>query len=278
MLARLIYSIGLIICFLFISGCCPPPSSPPIVNQPVYTLEPSSPGYIYCRTIPVGSFDQVVFHGNIIGTVNGHAPSTELRLIGDTPNAYATVSACTKNGVLYVQYATETNKPIKVELDLANPVHKILVSGNARMTFKNVGDAGVNIYLAGNSQTMMTGNILVQSLNVSDNAVLHAYWLNTRNLQISASGLSNIFIAGLVSNLDLYASDSANIDARYLRVDNAFLILKDNADVGVNIKRAQSSMVAPSATLYYYRDPHFRADYLYGNGADLRMPGMPPNY
>jgi hypothetical protein len=262
---------------LFLNGCVtqnrPPVVNPPQINGVISAN--SQNNNLSCHTLPVnGSFDQIALYGDIVVTINGHQPQTQLRVYG-LPSASRSLNVYVRNGVLNVQNGNHFISPVSVELDITDNIHNVTVFGDAKVTLKNVGDNNLSLAVGGQSNTTLTGNLVIQKITATDNAVLHAYWLNTTNLQLITNNNANVFLGGIVTNLDLIASDDSNIDAKYLRVDNAFIRTMDSADVGVNTKRVMSAWSSDQSSIYYFRDPGFSAYYLDGSGSTLRMAGIP---
>jgi len=118
---------------------------------------------------------------------------------------------------------------------------------------------------------MVTGDLVLSRVEVSDNAVLHAYWINSSNLHVKALDRAKIFLAGIVTKLDIVAKANSEVDAKYLRADDAFVSTSGSANVGVTVKKNLSTLSTGRSTVYYYRDAELGLHYLAQSGSALRM-------
>lgn len=118
---------------------------------------------------------------------------------------------------------------------------------------------------------MATGDLVLSRVEVSDNAVLHAYWINSSNLHVKAFDRAKIFLAGIVTKLDIVAKSNSEVDAKYLRADDAFVSTSGSANVGVTVKKNLSTSSTGRSTVYYYRDAELGLHYLAQSGSALRM-------
>jgi hypothetical protein len=259
--------LSFIITGIFIAGCVMP--RVPRIKEPLQ-------GYVYSdavtprEIIPVYGFDQVIIAGPVSVTVNGRQAENQL-IVRGTAESLKDFSAQTRRGILYIS----AKQPVAASLNLNIPLHRLVYTSNGQMILKNIADQSMKLVLGGNSNTAMQGELVLSHIQISGNARLHAYWVDSSNLHIAAGGNAKLFLAGVVTKLDIIASGNAEIDAKYLRAENAYVRTSEDANVGVTVKHSLGSLSTGRSTVYYYRDSRLNMLYLADRGSALRMAGIP---
>jgi hypothetical protein len=260
--------LSVVITGIFVTGCCIMPSAP-------WVKEPFQ-NYVYsdttmpCEIIPVYGFDQVVISGPVSVTVNGRQAENQV-IVHGTAQALKDFSAQTRQGVLTIS----ASEPAAVSLNVNTPIRRLVYDSNGHLVLKNIGDQSMKLVLRGNSVTSMNGELVLSHIELSDNAKLHAYWIDSSNLHVVANNNAKLFLAGVVTNLDIIASGNAEIDGKALRAENAYVRTSGAANVGVTVKHSLGSLSTDRSTVYYYRDSHVDTLYLDHRGSALRMVGIP---
>jgi len=230
-------------------------------------LSPNTP---MSQNFVINGFDQVLITGNVSGTVNGGQSQNQL-VVNGTIESLKNFSARTKGGILYIS----SSEPVNISLNLANPVRELANNGNGNIEMKNIANKSMKLGFGGNSVTNLRGDLVLSRIDLSGNARLSAYWVDSSNLHVVTQNQSKLFLAGVVTNLDVIATDNAEIDAKYLRADNAYVRTADNADVGVTVNRSLSTLSTDRSTVYYYDNSRVGLHYLDSHGSALRMKGIP---
>lgn len=130
------------------------------------------------------------------------------------------------------------------------------------------------VLLKGSRTKSDNSNFLIQKIVAVSNAQLNLYWLNTSHLNIIAKDKCKLFLAGVATHLDVTAMDDAEVNGKYLRVQESYVTAMGSASVGVNVKSALGTQSLGNASVYYYKDPEFTGVYLKNSGSALRMKGI----
>lgn len=282
-LVSAIISIGSIV----LTGCVmtttnqghPPSLSPPALTSANMGSDLNNP---LQKVVTVAPFDKVVFEGAIDATVNGHQLQNKL-VINGTENSLRSVSAFTKDGVLYIKYSNypfnfNAENPVRVRLDVTNDIYSITYIGDGTLSAENIGYNNLIINVGDNANVNLTGDLVMQQIRAANNSTVTAYWINSTNLQVITADNAKVLLGGIVKHLDIIASGNSEIDGKYLRTDDAYIKTSNNANVGVSIKHTMSTWSLDNSTVYYYRDTDFSTSYLSTSGSSLRMKGINNNY
>ena len=258
----------------------------PVFSEPALT-EPALSNDNISKTFQPDQINQVIINGNFHVVIDGHSLQNKLQVntsyaewphihvIKDQNRLYLTEES--RMGVFPL--VQESNMaPVTVVLNTAQDIQFIDDQGNGTLITRNIGDRNINVTLHGNVTAKMTGNLVLQKIVVGDNASLYAYWVNSSNLQLMTYNNAKISLAGIVTQLDVQAQDNSAIDGRYLRVQEAFVRTRGNANVGVTVKKALSTDSRGDSSVYYYRDPGFNATFLRQSGSSLRMQGISASF
>lgn len=203
-------------------------------------------------------FNKVVISGNIDAVVKTQQPKDELVFRG-TQTMRRSFTAKVSDHTLYLSAGNypanfSARTPLRVDLELATPVEQVLVKGSGT--------------------THLSGDLTLSRIGVSGNAMLYAYWINSANLHVLTSGKAKVFLGGVASNLDIKAYQSSQIDARFLRTENAYVLTQNEATAAVKVKKSLSTLSTDYSTVYYYGDSGLNIHYLGNNGSALRMTGI----
>jgi hypothetical protein len=262
---------------MILSGCVQKARPPRVMEpiMPVYALSPAETGIP--KTLSLPDFDQVVISGPVNVTIKGRQSQNQLIARGMPEALKEGLSVNVREGVLSIAYKNPLlhSSPMTVEVDAVAPIHQLRFQGNGTLSLDKVGDESMVLKLSGNTTTRMTGMLVLSRIDLTDNAVLHAYWINSSNLRINASNRAKVFLAGIVTHLNIIASGDADVDAKNLRAENAYVRTRNDADVSVSVKKNLSSFSTERSSVYYYRDSELGLHYLNQNGSALRMKGIP---
>ena len=218
----------------------------PIDQQ--YSLNHASGNY------PVQSYDKLVLSGPIDVTLKSHQGENNVHGSGD-PKALNKLKVVQRKDELLV--SSTGRQRVNVEVDEASTQTPLTL-----VVLKNV-------HLSSDNQ-----DFLIQKIIATSNAKLNLYWINTSHLNIIAKDNSKVSLAGVVTHLDITAMDDAEVNGKYLRAYDSYVMALGSSDVGVNVKSALGTQSVGEATVYYYRDPQFGGVYLKDSGSALRMKGI----
>ncbi|MDX2163857.1 MAG: DUF2807 domain-containing protein [Gammaproteobacteria bacterium] len=214
----------------------------------LYTLNQASGNY------PLAPFDKLVLSGPIDVTLKSHQSENNVRASA-SPKVLNHLSVIPRKDELLI--TASGRQRINIEVDQAVTSTPLTI-----VVLKNV-------HLSSDNQ-----DFLIEKIIATSNSQSHLYWLNTSHLNIIAKDKSKLFLAGVVTHLDITAMDSAEVNGKYLRADDSYVTALGRSDVGVNVKSALGTQSVGGATVYYYRDPEFGGVYLKDSGSALRMKGI----
>lgn len=241
----------------------------PVTNNSTEKTKAFAPAY-YDKVV-IDSSDKVLIKGKQLQSI--------VKLTGNCDKInHTTVQV--KNNTLYVRTNSSyglrprVNSPLRIEIQTANDIHNIHFASKGELQTENIGDTGLTLDLGGDSVTQLAGNLSLQNITLSGHAILHAYWLNTGKIKVAIYEQAKLFLAGIATKLDITASGTSMLDAKYLRVEEAFVKASDHANVGINVKRAVNTWAKDYATVYNYRDAYFSSPYMEESGSSLRMLGI----
>src|SRR3989304_1274225 len=80
-------------------------------------------------------------------------------------------------------------------------------------------------------------------------------WIDSDKLLIKSYGSGPIYLAGVVNNMSAKLTRNADLDARYLRVQNANIIATDSAQAEVSVLDALDAFAIDKSSIYYYKKP-----------------------
>jgi len=218
----------------------------PIDQQ--YSLNQASGNY------PVQSYNKLVLSGPIDVTLKSHQVENNVHASAN-PKVLNHLKVIPRKDELLI--TASGRQRINVEVDEASTSTPLTL-----VVLKNV-------HVSSDNQ-----DFLIQKIIATSNSQLHLYWLNTSHLNIIAKDNSKLFLAGVVTHLDITAMDDAEVNGKYLRADESYVTALGRSDVGVNVKSALGTQSVGEATVYYYRDPEFGGVYLKDSGSALRMKGI----
>ncbi len=203
---------------------------------------------------PLQPYDKLVLSGPIDVTLKSNQVEN---------NVHASASPKVLNKLKVIQKKDEVfitssgRKRVNVEID------------------QTANQAPLKLVLLNDTQTKSdNGNFLIQKIVSVGNAQAELYWLNTSHLNVIAKDNSKVFLAGIVTHLDITALDNAEVNGKYLRADDSYVTALGHSNVGVDVKSALGTQSLGEASVYYYHDPEFGGIYLQDGASALRMKGI----
>ena len=96
-------------------------------------------------------------------------------------------------------------------------------------------------------------------------------WINSDHLHITASGKTQIRLAGNVGMLEVNAIDDAHVDGRYLRADNAYIKTANTAEVDASVLDHLSGFASNFSNIYYFKSPLALTRHTYQSGVVMQL-------
>lgn len=250
---RALSFVGLLSVGLVLTGCDynrPKPISQGPQDQAFYIQNQT---VMAAGDYPLQHFNKVVLSGSVVATLKSGQAQNIVHANGN-PKLLNKLAIIQKGDVVYI--STAARRPVNVDINSQG------------------SQTPLSLSLSGNSQTNMDGNYLIQQIDASGHSKLKLYWLNTSHLTINAKDSAKLFLAGVVTHLDVTASDSAEVNGKYLRADDSYVFASANSTVGVNVKKALGTQSLGNASVYYYSHPESTQIYLENSGSALNMMGI----
>jgi hypothetical protein len=245
--------LGLLSVGIVLAGCDynrPQPTSQGPADQSYYM---DGQTMVAGGNYPLHPFKKVVVSGNVNTTIKSGQSQDIINAYGK-PSSLNKLAVVQKGDVIYV--SSTARHPVNVDIN------------------EQSGQTPLHLILSGNSHTTMSGNFLIQQIDAGGKARLDLYWMNTSYLTINAKDSSKLFLAGVATHLDVTASDRAEVNGKYLRAEDSYVMATGNSSVGVNAKSTLGTQSMGNANVYYFRDPESSGIYLRDSGSALRMKGV----
>ena len=246
--------IGLLSVGIILTGCDynrPKPTSQRPLDQTYYSGENQT--VMAGGNYPLTHYNKIVVAGNVNTTIKS-GQSQDIVYANGNPKALSKLTVVQRGDIVYV--SSMAKQPVDVDIDSQG------------------SQTPLHLVLSGNSHTKMTGNFLIQQIDASGRSRLDLYWMNSSYLTINAKDSAKLFLAGVATHLDITASDSAEVNGKYLRAEDSYVMAMGNAEVGVNVKNALGTQSLGASSVYYYSHPESAEIYLKDSGSALNMMGL----
>lgn len=149
------------------------------------------------------------------------------------------------------------------------------VSGSANLTILGIKSNQLTVRDSSAGKVNLFGEMVLQRVDHTGEGPLSIYWINSTDIKVLDSGHGRVFLAGVGVLLDAVLSDHAYLDAKYLRVNRAFINTRDTARADVWTSCTLSALATGASNIYFYHDPLLlAADYMNPPGAVIRMTGI----
>lgn len=197
-------------------------------------------------------------------------------LSGDAlSNQQASVKFTEHNQILKVKQSgkTEGKGPtllIHAPVNLAS----LTVNGNSIVNVTKLHSPDFTLIADNQGEINVKGVVGLKKL-VAKHGVINVYWLDTSSLAVFANGNSQILLGGKVGNLHASCKERSSLNARYLRVNKAYLSSDDSARIDISAREVLEAQAAGHSNIYFYQKPKFIGQYMTDAGSILNVVGEP---
>lgn len=192
--------------------------------------------------VTVTQLNQLSFKGN--GTVNGkniHGSAMDLQLF--------------ING--------------NVNLSGRMDIRDFTVTGKNNIQLSGVSSKKMNVVMNGDVNVKVKGMTNLETIKYAGSGNLSLYWVNSPDLEVLGFGKAKVHLAGTAHYLHAITHDKSELDARYLRVNKAYVKAKDYSTIRMLPIKELNALASEHGHIYYYQPPKFEAAYMAENGAVL---------
>ncbi len=150
-------------------------------------------------------------------------------------------------------------------------IHKLWVEGKGKVRIKGLSSRALDIVMRESPEVKIKGITNLEDLNFNGEGKLGLYWINSRDLRVRGNGEAEVHLAGYVRFLHARLKGSSVMDGRYLRVLKAYVHTIDRAEARLQPIAEMNAHAEDMSNIYYYNEPHFKANYMSQNGSILAM-------
>jgi len=124
--------------------------------------------------------------------------------------------------------------------------------------------------------TEISGFINLRKLIASGHSVVNVIWVNAEKITVNAKDQAQIFLGGVAKWGSLTATQNAEIDVRYLRVNTVFAHAKDSSQIGLVALNELNAYAVDQAQIYYYDRPDIILSRYWRQNGTVLFGGMLP--
>lgn len=233
-----------------------------------------------CAYLEFPKFNKLTIEGDfnveIVKTCHKFDP---IRIVGDRafiPHIQARVV----NNTLFIRLDPNFDYAIQRPIVLQIPYHQL-----EGLSYKGIGDVVLTksnakhfeLNLEGNVNAWIKGNIALTHLTFKNNGKLVLYWINTKHLTVDVKKKGTVLLAGVAGTLEARVSDSATLDAKFLRVlQDAHVHTTQYSTADVTVLNHLNAFAEDNSTINYYQTPEFKGFTMHESGAILDMHNVYP--
>jgi hypothetical protein len=201
----------------------------------------------------VPTFRQVIINGPFqVELVQGEPGIRLIGYLNDVANCRVSMRA----GVLNVEVAKNARLAYMVRIRLsARNMRFISLNGQAQLTAANYNVTHMQIKAAGSSNVRISGKIGVDVLIQEGRGRISLGWIDSRQLCVTSSNGGLVYLYGATKNLIAKLTDSAYLDARYLRAKHATILATDKSSADVVATRDLNIYADKTSNVYYHNTP-----------------------
>ena len=191
-------------------------------------------------------FQAIVVGGNAtVKLVNGSYAAT----ITDTQKHLANYTPKIKDDVLHI---TASNTAIKIA---ACGLNKITVADNATINAKKFKAKKLTIIAHHNGTINLEGHYGINQIYQRGNGRINISWINSDKLYVDSNSKGPIYLAGVANSITTKLIEHAQLDARYLRAQNASILTTDHAQADILVLNHLWAYAIENSCINYYKRP-----------------------
>lgn len=145
------------------------------------------------------------------------------------------------------------------------------VTGRNQIKLMGVNSKHLNVSMNGDVDIKIQGLANLERIKYKGDGRLALYWVESPDLEVLGYGRAKVHLAGRAHYLHAVTHDKSELDARYLRIDKAYVKARDNSLIRLVPIRELNALASEHGHIFYYQSPKFKADYMAQNGAILNF-------
>jgi hypothetical protein len=219
-----------------------------------------------CYTVPLSSPKKYAVKETITKTY-GLQPFKSIFLDSDTTielsnGPYAAIIANVNEDDLYnygfevkdqvLRITAANNTLIKIVTPTLN---KITVTSNATVNAKDFKTSGLTIIAKNNGTVNLEGQLGIDKIQQRGSGRINVSWIDSDQLFIDSDSAGPLCLAGNVTNMEAKLMNHAQLDARYLRTQNASVFTTDSAHADILVLNTLGGFAMDDSSIYYYKRP-----------------------
>ncbi len=189
----------------------------------------------------------------------------------------------TGNGTLFGRRLNTNNLRLtingKVQTDLRSKnisLRSLLANNAGNITLAHVSSQNLDVNTSGSGNIQLVGVVALHNLRSSGLGRISVYWINSKRVIVRGDNAGHIFLAGTANLLDAEMSDTAVLDAKYLRVKNkTFVNTIGSSRAEVTTYDSLNAFASGSSNIYFYQHPLVLGKYMRDSGSVLFMGEAP---
>ena len=157
----------------------------------------------------------------------------------------------------------------RVTFSSAQGLAYLETSGSGDIDISNIKSRAFNLTAKGSNTINLTGVTNLRELDFAGDGQINLYWVDSPYLKAIGRSSGHVHLAGIAGMLDIQLHEHAQLDARYLRAQRAFIKTHDHAIADLYVINDQNVLAQDSSTVYFHNQPKFSGPYVAENGAIL---------
>lgn len=262
------------------------------------------------QTKPIPAFTAIKIRGNINVNLHTGYQKPALTLMGN-PEDLSNIKIEVVDGVLYVSLKTQAVPYVPVSADIRTRylngieyygtgtitgdqlrahLSRLIIDNRGPTTLKGqialsyveirgdgfteisqISSRHLHVKLAEHAKLKLNGFAALKHLEMQGSSWFSLAWVKTPTLLLCASDKAYIELAGIVNKLDAQLSNSAKLNARYLRIRRAFVKTRDNSVAEISAVDHQHTLATDASDIRFYNLPKMKTDFMNHDGAVLDM-------
>jgi hypothetical protein len=224
-------------------------------------------------TIPLQAFDRVAIVGKLDVQIEAGQRQSELQ-ISAAKTQLANIKVKTVNGQLTItQLGCCQNSAIPRLHLLASTLSSLNVQGDNQVSVSHLHSQNFELYASNHGNIDLQGVVSLTKLKAQGSGTIAIYWLNSPDLTLISGGKTTVLLGGIVTTLHAYVTENSSVNARYLKLANAYITAQDFARLDVAASDILNAQAIGQSSVYYYQQPKALHPFMFNAGAVIDVVG-----
>jgi hypothetical protein len=150
-------------------------------------------------------------------------------------------------------------------------LNRVMLRGAGNMELRDTASQSMQLYLGGKVRVKISGIMRLKSLTMHRNAALIVSHARSKFLNITMAGSSRAKLSGHAQFVIANLEGASQLNARGLRINEAFVKTQDNAIAQIYVLNKQHTLATDQSNIYYYNKPTYNTNFMGKNGAVLNL-------